>query len=185
MDTKTEFKPPSLCCILHILQTCHLQYKADRATVSKVEARTVFPTPAFGFYLDCFVLGSLITRHSFRSPYLLKYSCRPSETDDKNGPLRNREPNHNRLFQTWLISAHFVGVGKQTPRPIFSRKRTLNDCNNIRTYTRINKISNLPLFPNSGLRRTSSCWRGEERTTWEIYAYKKICYQLSHTIISC
>ena len=62
--------------------------------------RSVFPTPASGFYLDCFVLGSLITKHSFRSPNLLKYSCRPSETDDKNGPLRNRELNHNRLFQT-------------------------------------------------------------------------------------
>lgn len=124
MDTKTEFKPPSLCCILHILQTCHLQYKAHRATVSKVEARSVFPTPASDFYLDCFVLGSLITKHSFRSPNLLKYSCRPSETDDKNGPLRNRELNHNRLFQTWLISAHFVGVGKPTPRPFYcGRKR--------------------------------------------------------------
>lgn len=60
----------------------------------------------FSIYLDCFVFGSLITKHSFRSPYLLKYACSPSETDGKIGPLRNRELNHSRLFETWLISAH-------------------------------------------------------------------------------
>lgn len=97
-------KPAPLCCILHIFQTCHLQYKADRAR--RLSCRKKRWNMKSSFYLDCFEFGSLITKHSFKFPNLLKYSCSPSETDGKNGPLRNRELNHSRLFQTWLIPAH-------------------------------------------------------------------------------
>lgn len=42
-----------------------------------------FISSLYIIYLDCLVFGSLITKHSFKSPYLLKYVCSPSKTDKK------------------------------------------------------------------------------------------------------
>ncbi len=38
---------------------------------------------SLSIYLDCLVFGSIIIKHSFKSPYLLKYADIPSETDEK------------------------------------------------------------------------------------------------------
>lgn len=62
--------PPSFSCTLHIFQTYNYELLREA-------------------YLERFVVGSFMTKHSFNSPYLLKYSLNPSEKmESKTTSLR-------------------------------------------------------------------------------------------------
>lgn len=67
---RPQKKTPSFSCTLHIFQTYNYELLREA-------------------YLERFVVGSFMTKHSFNSPYLLKYSLNPSEKmESKTTSLR-------------------------------------------------------------------------------------------------
>lgn len=78
-ETQKQCQKPPRSCTLHFFQTCYVR---QYVLASKAQN--------YSLYLDRFDTGSLITTHSFSSPYFSKYWRNPSEIENKNKTVTRR-----------------------------------------------------------------------------------------------